>query len=134
MIEKELYALLSTDEAIASRVGSRIYPVRRPQDSELPAITYFLVTGRGGHTHDGPDGLKHPLFQFSIWTKTREGVDGYLEGIEIAALVRRRLDGLKLGIIEGIFLENEGPDLYEDDTEIHHRPLDFRVHHSEARA
>lgn len=132
MIAQALYTKLKFDTALAARVGSRIYPVRVPQDATYPALSYFRASTHTFHAHHGASGIAAPLFQVSVWAK---GTGGALVVEEIADLVRLALDGFKGFVagetIHGIFLRNQH-DFYEDDTEIYHRPMDFEVWHAEA--
>lgn len=129
IVEVAFKQLLEANAALALRVGSRIYPVRLPDEVDLPALSFFRAATETSHTHDGPSGLTGPLFQVSVWAKS------YLEAAEIADLVRLALDGFKGSQanveISGIFLRTQH-DTFEDATRIYQRPMDFEVWHAEA--
>ncbi len=69
-MEKDLRSYMLTLSGITDLVSSRIYPVDRPQGSELPAITYSRVSGGPEYAEDGETGLEFGRMQLRYWGET----------------------------------------------------------------
>lgn len=121
MIETEIYAYLSSNNAITALVGNRIYPLILPQNYTLPAITYTKISGQRVNAKDGQTGLANPRFQFSCWAKT------YLEAKKVADVVRIAMNVFPNGTT---YMQDE-QDFYEPDTGLYHVPVDFIIWHNE---
>lgn len=83
-IDAALFAYLSD----ALSVGDRIYPMgKRPQEAELPAVTYQLVSGPTSHySHGGPS--DHQVsYQLDCWAADPDGA------IDLDAELVAALDG-----------------------------------------
>lgn len=117
--------------ALVVKIGTRVYPVREPQDAPLPGIVYFKVSGRRLHLLAKRGNLAHPRFQFDIYA---EGSDGYKTCKAIARDVRHVLDGFRgvvIGVdIQSVQLEDES-DPYEEEPELYRVSMDFMVMHRE---
>lgn len=107
-IEQGLRNFLLSDQALATVVGERIFPITYPQEASLPAITYQLVSKVSEYSHDGGSGAKEAHYQISCFGKT------YGEAKALAKTLRDALEPLgaapgSLGGIDvgGVFLENE---------------------------
>lgn len=99
--------------ALSALVGSRVYPVRRPQGDPLPAVVIHTIDGLPDYTSQGPSGLLSSRIQFDCWGKT------YASAKSVARAVAQRLSGFK-GTVSGVvfqggFLEGER-DSYEEGT------------------
>lgn len=131
-IEEAIFSRLSADSNITAIVGAlpncRIFPVKMPDKTAMPAITYFRVSGPRVESFQGSSTLAHPLFQIDCWAKTFQAADN------LASKVRNSLQGYAGTTasvrIQGILLEND-LDLYEEDTETYHRVMDFRIWYDE---
>lgn len=85
--ELELVSGLKNWPAIAALVGTRISPLRLPQESTFPAITYQRIsTVRdemvGSYTQNGYTGFGWARYQFTIWS------DDYAQVAALAAALR----------------------------------------------
>ena len=87
-IESGIYTILEAVPAIATAVGTRIYPVVLPQGSALPAITYSLASAERFPTHNGPSGCPATRYQITYWAET------HAAAIAGSVLVRKALDGV----------------------------------------
>ena len=87
MLEENIVAMLKADTALAALVVNRIYPLTLPQESELPAIRYTMISSRPTTTHDGDSGLATALFQFDCFAAT------YTAAKALAAALRATLSG-----------------------------------------
>jgi len=130
-VSSDLRSYLLADSLIASLIVDRIYPMKSPQNSVMPAITYFWVSGSRSHSMDSANGLSMPRVQFDCWAKT------YLSAEILFEALRKRLDGFKgtAGTspgttVQGVFFENEN-DAYEPEPELFRRSCDFMVNYEE---
>jgi hypothetical protein len=124
MTGKVIYNLLSTNSTIAGFVGTRIFPQRRLQETELPAITYNAVSNNPTNTKDGVSLLDTERWSINIFSKK------YLNAADIAKEVRTELDR-NSGTIQGVVVDSISfagrADLYEDWSEVNHIVLDFNI-------
>lgn len=107
-------------------LGERVYPQRLPQGPIPPAATYEQVgMGADDMTLDGPSGLRGPRVRVNVWAGTEDEVD------TVAASVRGALHGFRglagADVVDGAFLAADVP-LYEEDTELYRRMLEFNVY------
>lgn len=113
-----VYTLLDTNAAVGALVDGRIYPLRIPQNTALPAITYQLVslTPRALQGCHLPDDA---LVQVSIFAKS------YEQTLALSAAVRQALDGYDA---DGADIEyDNGRDQHDDNAETYFRADDYRV-------
>lgn len=61
-----LYAHLITDVTVSGLVGTRIYPIARPQEAELPAVVYRLAGTNREYTQQGWTGRSMPIYQMHV--------------------------------------------------------------------
>lgn len=66
-MEKDLIAYMLTLSAITTLCNSRIYPVDRPQGTDLPALTLLRVSGGPEYADDGEVGLEFGRIQVRSW-------------------------------------------------------------------
>ena len=104
---------LLLDATVSSFIGARLFPLKRPQGSTLPAATYQVISGTRPHTWTGPAGVRRTRVQFSIWSPL------YGESYEIGAAIILSLDGF-----EGALFENER-DMMDEDNVFFGRALDY---------
>lgn len=88
MIEVGLYHLLRTTAGVAAIVGTRVYPVRVPQDGAAPCVVFRrdsteFTDGLGDEEQTGPD---TPRFSLECWGEA-EGFGGYKQACELADAV-----------------------------------------------
>jgi len=130
MIEDDLCTYLKDDVTISSYVGTRIYPVRMPQNVVYPAITYQIIGSTRFLTLSGPVSLVEGRYQIDIWS------NGYGETKNIAKGIRDALQGFKglMGTtkVQGILQDiNSEQDFYEDDTDLNRLTNDFIIYYEE---
>lgn len=111
LLESDLTEFILEDTDISAMIDDRIYPIVLPQSPDVPALTYFRVSGARFTTMEGPNELMNPKFQINSWAET------YSEAKTLANLVMERLHGYRGAFnaeeVLGIFLNNE-EDLIED--------------------
>jgi len=106
MIEEDLY--LSLKEIAPT------YPLKLPQGTDYPAITYIVVADIQDQALYGNIYEKITRFQVDIWTKS------YSEGKSLKELVINKIIELRGGDISS-------QDLYEDDTLLYRQLIDFTI-------
>lgn len=86
-------AYILGDTAVAAAIGTRLYPVKAPQNPTYPLVTMQkIVEPRYPHLR-GSGGLAAPRYQIDVWVKELAGTATFNRAIEIAELIRRRIDG-----------------------------------------
>lgn len=97
-MEEAIRSRLLGGAAVASLVGTRMYPLVVPQAVDLPAIAYYRVSSFPIMAHDGAVGLTQARLQLTLVGR------GYTEAKELADAVRARLNGFR-GVSEGVTLD-----------------------------
>lgn len=97
------------DQIIAATtlVGSRVYPIKLPQQATFPAVRYIRISAIRDYTHSGRDCLPAARFQIDVFDDSYTGVRAAWDE------VRKALDGYSGVGVEYITLDNETDD-YED--------------------
>lgn len=107
-------ALLLSDNDISGQVGTRVYPLKLPQDPTYPAITYQVISDQSERLLSGADRIRRARVQVDVWAET------LLTCQSITNFVRTLLDGQDntQGNIRfrSAWTQN-GPDLYEESIE-----------------
>lgn len=123
-IEEAIYSYLSGESGITDLVGTRIYPLVLPQNTEYPAITYYRVSGPEHHDKD----VAYPRIQLTAWAET------YEEAKTVAAEVKAALQRFKgtmgvpgVVVIQGVFQNDM--DLYDNETGVYYVATDIKFIH-----
>lgn len=112
-VETVFRAAVIGDATIAALIGTRLYPVRSPDDATFPAMVFNVVS-------EAPNGS-------GGCTQTRIQVDAYAANYET---VRAMRDGLvALSNATGNWTYVNGPDMYEDDGSLYRKIVDIFVAH-----
>lgn len=123
-IDKALFSRLSANATLSALVGARIYPLRLPQNPDLPAVTYQQISGVRESALSEDVGLAHGTFQFDTWalewTDAREVADAVL-----GALKRADFTAADVPVLDAI-LESERA-LYEEEARVYRVSLDLVV-------
>lgn len=121
MTGKVIYNLLS-NSSVTNYVGTKIYPMRRLQEEDLPAITYSQISNTPTNTKDGPSLLDTERFTIHVWSKN------YLTALTISNIVRTTFDRYS-GTVEDVVVDSasfvDENQMYEDWSEVHHIAIDF---------
>jgi hypothetical protein len=120
MIGQELRTFLINYQNLNDLVGSRIYPMKLPQDPTFPAVTYHEISSP--EHHDIP--VAYPTYQFSCWAER------YGEATEVAKQVKNALQRYKgmMGetrVKQGVYEGKQ--EIYEPETGIYHFPVDVKI-------
>jgi hypothetical protein len=95
VMEGALIDLIKADSFIGAVVGARVYPLRLPQGSAMPAIVSTRVSGQPLYADDGEVGLQSARVQVDVWATT------YTQAKDLAQLVRARLSAFS-GVHDGV--------------------------------
>jgi len=129
MIYEALFSLLTANSDVAALVGTRVYPVKMPDDPQLPAISLQVADGDRGDSLEGSDGLASELVQIDCWSRDMDQVK------DLAKKARAALRGYRgtvAGLTIGGILGWRETDLFDEDAEIFHVSCLCRVWHSDA--
>lgn len=129
--EKVIYALLAADSGVTSLLGSgqsmRVYPGRLPQNTNMPAVAYEVISGIELTPIDAQAGrqVMQTRVQVTAMAKNYGEVKAVLEAVRIACLY-------KSGVIAGVTVlsvtrDNVGADLRDDDLALYLQSIDFVV-------
>lgn len=133
-IEAAVSQYLAAQPGITQLIGDRIYPVKLPQDPVMPAVTYHRISTAPVKTLDGANpSYQRVRLQFSCWGEDDPGrSSGYASAKAVAAQIRKVLQDYRgtMGGIEVLYIDVDGErDLYEDETDSYHVPIDVIVTH-----
>lgn len=129
MIAAGLRSVLVTDATLSAIIGSRVYPVRVPQDGSAPCIVYTLLSteytdGLDDEEQTGPDTERYGL---DCWG---EGPAGYAQAEQIASRVvtllrtKRGLLGASGQRCKNVVVEDaRDEEVVQDDGDDTHRYL-----------
>jgi hypothetical protein len=129
MAEKATIAYLLADTPTAAAVGTRVYPVSRPQGSNLPAIVVQCVTRLPVYADDGESGQTQMRIQVTSYGLT------YAAAKDLAALVRARLSAVR-DVVQGsvtfryimLLLEQDLREPGSDEVQYHYKVVqDYTV-------
>ena len=109
-MEEALIAKLLADGGVAALAGTRVFPVARPQGSELPAITLSRVSGKPVYTDQGQSGIAEARAQLDCW-----GVS-YDSAKSLARAVAASLSAF-FGTVDAVTFQNVLLDLERDSRE-----------------
>lgn len=96
MIEEVIAILLDT-----GATGSRVYPVRLPQASPMPAIVVTTISNIPVYSDDGESGLSSGRVQVDCWGDT------YSSAKTVARAVKASLSAYQGGIFQNVLLDAE---------------------------
>lgn len=111
--ESDLYSALTGASAVTDLVSTRIYPNRVPLATTYPAIGYSMITSG----LIGSDNCQESRIQIDFFDTTYSGAKAVRDAV--------------LSVINGnpAWGYVQGPDIYEDDTSIHHQNIDVIITH-----
>jgi hypothetical protein len=123
-LEESIYSKLSGNGTIAGLVGTRIWPVKMPDNPGFPCISFNRQSTIRDQTLAGRVSYCNVILQIDSWAETFDVCNS------LASTIFALLEGFRgtiLGIdIQGILSQNE-VDLYDDDAQIFRRSQSFRI-------
>lgn len=125
VIEECLVSLINGGIAA---LGSRVYPLRIPQNPTYPALAYQRISTPRIMSHDGASKLAMPRIQLTLWASTYSSLKAVSEALRGLLIgYRGTVGGV---VIQGIFFDSER-DEFDTTTQIFQRFIDLIIHHSE---
>lgn len=133
-LESDVVAAIVGDPTVSGIIGNRVAPLRAGQRIELPYLTYQVVSRNRPRVLNGGGvtGLCHTRLQVDAFA------GDYESAVEIAAAVRRLLDGNPSAIgdhVRTVALDDEDDTTAERDDgtgeAVYRRTLDFLIWHRE---
>lgn len=119
-IKSAVVTALQTSSALTTLLGTgqRIF-FQRPigeATATFPRITYFEVDNRGSLFADDQEIGSEIIFQIDLW------------GTASLTAIAKEVDSIMTDLD---FNRVSAPDLYEQDTKIHHKPMRYRLDYSD---
>lgn len=106
-IETVLYSTVTANATVAGLVGSRVYPVRAPQESAAPYVTYRRISDLPYLTHGMESDSGAGRWQFDCYAPTyaqakatAQAVKGALNGQQVVAAGGERMVAMNLGELD----------------------------------
>lgn len=115
MIESDLYNHLKDNADVSALVGSRIYPLKAPQDVQTPYLVYNEINGTKDQCIEGGVFQERVRFQVDCWSTKYS---------EIKQLKEKVVNAL-IGFKASSDINTSGD--YEDSTELYREIIDFRL-------
>lgn len=98
-IFKHVRAHLLEPSELRTALGTRVYPVKLPQNPTLPAMSIQRVSGVRYQSLRGRASLARPRYQFDIWT--REGTaSAFSESQRLGRLLLDRIEGKDISVMD----------------------------------
>ena len=120
-VEHSIVQFLMAETKVADLVGNRVFPVKLPDQTELPAITYARISSVRQRSHSGKSNLTGSRYQFSIWAKTQRAC------AEVRDAFIEKIDCAQTGDILA-FHENDN-EMYSPAVDAYHMPVDVMINH-----
>lgn len=123
-----LYATLNAHAGTAALVATRIFPVKRPQGAQLPAITYQQVSGPRPHAFGADPGITQPGIQITCWGRSYS--EARALGKQVKAALDRKTGTLAGVTVHGCFREGD-IDAYADGPQHFRTDIDYTISYQE---
>ena len=127
-IGKSIYNILSTNGAVSTLVGTRIFPNVAPQTTTFPFIIYDVNGVQPNDTKDGPSTLDTNDVMISCYCET------YSEASDLAKKIRVAMDRITEAEYATIKIQSSQFQSYNDifddtsgDAGIYRKALDFEI-------
>ena len=129
VVEQAITSILEASTSVTSLASTRIYPVELPQDPQLPAVVYNVISEQRESVMSQDTGTVHARVQVSCWAPTYTSASGLSEGVRSAT---QRYSSTSIGgvLVHEIFIENRYV-FRDEETGEHAHTLDLIVHYEE---
>lgn len=114
-VEGGVYQFLVNSGLVTAVVGSRIFPLRIPAKTTLPALIYQKISGPSEHSKDGDMQLGNPRFQFTCWASTYDDAKTVIKAVR-AALVGFTNGAAMGGVTVAQIIVDSDNDLHDPET------------------
>ena len=128
VVDEALMAYLLTQSGLTALVSNRIYFLKLPQASNLPAIVIQKIDSPKIHGFSADIGAMTRI-QTTSWALTYSEVSAVQEQIRTATqnYMNQTMGSVPVKNIEF----DEGPDMYEDDMGRYGKIIDLLIYHTE---
>ena len=92
-ITHAMFKVLSEFSGLAALVGTRIFPMILPQNSDYPAVTYNTISAPRDYTHDGASGLVAARYQITAWAASYTTAKLVIEQVRLSVSGLAAQDG-----------------------------------------
>jgi len=131
LVEEALVTRLTSVAALTALVGSRISPLRAPENEPVPYVVYQRIAGTREQAFGADPGLTRARFQVSAWDASYSGVKAVQDQLRLAL---ERWRGTVSGVeVLDTFIESDLDD-HEPEPERYGSMLDITVIYREAVA
>lgn len=133
VLDEAIYAMLIAAPAVTNIVGTRIYPIRGPDNPVFPMVTYQRVSNVREHCVSKETAtFTDTIFQIDSWVEEATKLSVLRT---LAAAIRTVLDdfrGVTSGVdIQGILSDNEFDQPWDDVSKIFGVTQRYRIFHRE---
>lgn len=131
-IEIAIRTRLANFAGLSALVGTRIYPLKIPQNATLPAVAYEVVSAERESAMGADIGIAHFRIQLTIFAKKYSETGQLLDVATQTRAALQRFSGTVAGVeICNIFIEND-LDIYGENVVQYQRIQDYKVSFVEA--
>lgn len=123
-VEDAIYSRGITHVGLSALISTRLYPGIAPQDVTLPAVVYQRVSSVPESLLTADTNVTRDRFQFTVLASSYESLVNV--GVQVKAAFQRWQGTEASVIIEDSYLTGD-VDLYQDDTEIFGKAIDFEI-------
>lgn len=124
----DLYTYLQTQSGLTNLVESRMYPLRLPQDSEMPALVIQKISRSREYSQSGDSNLANPRYQFGCWAQTHEGAVALQVVLEASLTAFKGTMGAET--VYSAFIDNVIDD-HEETTDLYRQIVDVLFQHKD---
>ena len=119
MAEADIYAALSTG---VTALGSRIYPLKLPQNVAYPAVVYQRISTIRRSAFGGDATAAEPVIQVDVYGHESAGYGAFWDTADAVRVALQRYRG---GGILDTFIDAERDD-FEENTKLFRKSFDIR--------
>ena len=123
-VEAAIWSLITDDTRFTDLAGTRLYPIRLPQDPVYPCVSYRRVSSQQDVGHDGSGDFESLRVQFDVYAR------GFEAARLLASTLRTMLNGFRGSVdgvrLWGVLFLNEF-DGWGDAVDVYRITTDYRV-------
>ena len=131
-IKEDLHTYITGKAAISALIGSRFYPMLKPQEGAFPAATYQFISTDNVQQLDGGAGIHNAIVDIDCMAYTlsqadtlHEAIRNALDGYENKDMGSTFINGCRLETIEDEILTNSE----KSQRNIYRITMTFRIHY-----
>ncbi len=128
-LHEALFSYLKTYAGLTALVGTKIYPLQIPQNVNVPAVVYQLISQERMHSLGGDKGMTSPSMQLTSYATTYNTAKNVAEQVRIA--LQNYTGTMGSGVtIQSVLMTSEF-DGYESDTLYYFVEQEFKIYYIE---